>query len=381
MKTKIIITIVLLTLLAGRGFSQFSITKGNSGLDIDGYIITEYEKEFYPSGTTDMHNNKFTLGYAVLKFKGVSNRDLRYETEIDFSGLAANPDNATMSIGDDFVKQFWVEYRGLKNVCDIKFGLNKVPFSHSSLTGEHNMIFLQRAYMIRNAFNRRDIGVTLHRSLWYKKINIYAGAYTGMGGLSLGGDNDASGNLEYVGRIEFSYPEKYKDKSEADLVHLPTPVFTMGANARYTEKSINTGKDLITMVDGKKTGIGGDINLKWEGLNINLEFDQFKIQPHATSPVNLENKQTDYYRTGGVVCMANYYFACIRSAFGVRYDEYNLNDLAIGDRQKDVCYAYNFFFNGWKSVFKIQYYQILKDPNTQALWTNNQIRIGYQFMF
>ena len=133
-------------------------------------------------------------------------------------------------------------FNPLKDNLSIELGYDKVPFSRTSLVSNTETPFLQRVEVARGAFNRRDLGLTFTYSLLNKKLNLYGGAYTGLGSESLSTGNDASGKLEYIGRAEFSYPARYRH-IEVDLSHLNIPVISVGIDGRYAEKKTTTGVD------------------------------------------------------------------------------------------------------------------------------------------
>ena len=84
---------------------------------------------------------------------------------------------------------------------------------------------------------------------------------------------------------------------------------------------------------------------------------------------------------GGVAASVNYFIKPIHTIIAVRYDQYNPNDLLVGDTQQTISYALNYMFDNQRAMIKIHYWQRIKDPDASALWKPNELRIGFQLMF
>lgn len=354
--------------------AQYTFYKGNGYLELSGYITTYYNYRFYPSGTTDFKKNRFVLDYGVLKLDGTVNKIWNYQLQLNSTALFDPQSN------DGFMMQATASYNALKDNLSISIGYDKVPFCRASLVANTESPFLQRPEVARGeVFNRRDIGVKASYSLWNKKINLYAGAYTGMGALSLQGDNDESGNLEYVGRAEFSWPARYR-YHEVDFNHINIPVISFGVDGRYAKKKTATGIDYsILTVDGEKISYSGDISAAWKGFSAQVGAVRVQITPNDS--LALFSKPTSYYMTGGFIAQLNYYFIKYKSVLAVRYDEYNQNDLITGDREGTISIAYNYLFDGLRSCIKVHYMKRLEDPDATEIWNDDQLRIGLQLLF
>jgi hypothetical protein len=78
--------------------------------------------------------------------------------------------------------------------------------------------------------------------------------------------------------------------------------------------------------------------------------------------------------------MANYTARKINSVFALRYDVFNPSDLVQFDARKTLSIGYDFMMDGFNSVIKLHYFKRLKDGTIDP-WSEDQIRIGWQFKF
>ncbi len=361
-------------LLALQSTAQFTLYRGNSVMEFSGYVTTFYNYRFYPVGETDKKKNRFALDYAVFRIDGVHKKVWNYQIQINNAALF---DKET---SDGFIMQADVAYNTLNDRLSVDVGFNKIPFSRSSLIPNVESPFLQRPQMARGGvFNRRDAGVTVRYSVLNKLINLYAGAYTGMASESLFGENDASGNLEWAGRAELSYPARYRHK-EVDLTDVPVPVVTLGLNARQADKKTTAGIDYpYQTLKGKKLGYGGDVSAMWRGFTVTAEVLRFKMTPEET--LLLYGKPTDYFMAGGVMLTANYYVKPIKSILAVRYDEFNPHDLVKGDKEATLSFGYNYLFDSMRAALKIHYFKRIKDKDASRVWNDDQLRVALQLQF
>jgi hypothetical protein len=88
-----------------------------------------------------------------------------------------------------------------------------------------------------------------------------------------------------------------------------------------------------------------------------------------------------YIIAGGLTAQANYFSKPIKTIFSVRFEDYNFNDLVIGvNRRIGGAIAYQ--LDGYKSMIKLQYFRPLEEePSYDDLNWNQQIRIGWQYIF
>jgi hypothetical protein len=274
----------------------------------------------------------------------------------------------------------------LSRIVNIRVGYMKIPYSQASAESSVEMPFLQRAEMVRgDVFSRRDAGIMLYRDFWNQRINVYGGIYTGMGEQTLLGRNDLNGKLEYVARVEFSYPGNYRD-NELDRNDLQRPTFRLGGNARYAEKnSFLSGNDdyNIKTIDGKKITYGADAGFMWHGFSAQFEFNQLHLIPREKSALANELKlyNTTFKRAGGYLVQLNYFIKWISSAVAVRYDEYNPSDLVEGNTRRNLSVAYDFFYPRQNLALKMQYWYRFNQENTGTKWNDDRIRIAVQYSF
>ena len=392
MKKYLPLILLVFTLNAESIYAQITLTNGDHTIEINGAISTYYNHRFLKEGELNRRKNRFNLRDAQLQIEGRYKRDIEYELQVDFSDLGQaatgliDPENP--GIMDAFVR-----YKGLK-VVDITFGYTKLPYSRSSLVPFIYTPYWQRAEIVRgDIFSRRDVGVSLGKTFWRQRINIVGGVYTGLGELSLRGDNDPSGNLEYVGRAEFAYPSRFRYRDIDDRI-TPVPMVAVGVNGRYTDKrqpvpnrtlpSGAGGEYGIKVIDGIKYVYGFDMALQWMGFSAQYEFHFFRATPRDSNNfmlLGLPKWQTGgFFQGGGLYGQLNYFSKPLKSIFSARYEELMLNDLIAG-RLVRFGGAYAYQLNGWKSMLKVQYWLIdQEDPMDEKRW-KSQIRIGWQYLF
>jgi hypothetical protein len=355
-------------------FSQFTLYKGDNSIEISGCLTSFYNYRFYPTSTSDFKKNRFGLRDAQLQFEGRIGKKYEYELQLDFA--------------DIFSKIEDVENPGLMDAnftykifsgFSTKIGFQKLPYSRSSLVPFVYSPFFQRAEMIRGElFSRRDAGITFQYTFMKQLINLYGGIYSGLGESILIGDNDRSGKSEFLGRIDISFPSRFRYR-ELDMNHSAIPMFSLGGNYRYSEKGTSLGQDFqIKTLDGYKSLYGFDFAMQFKGFSAQIEAHQMYGVPK--NPSYLQGLNTRYFKAGGILAQVNYYFKKIKSSFSVRYDEFNPSDLILGDTQKSISYGFNYFLDGTNSIIRIQYWQRLKQDITNSKWTDDQIRIGWTLL-
>lgn len=374
-------------------FSQISFTNGKHSLEISGAISAHYTHRFIKSDATNQNKNKnrFGLRDAQLQLEGRYGQMWEYELQVDFADFAssatgeADPENPGLM--DAYIK-----FKGLKFV-DIQLGYGKTPYSRASLVPFIYSPYWQRAEIVRgNIFSRRDIGITLSKSFWKQRIGIYAGAYNGTGEISLRGDNDASGALEYIGRVEFAFPQRmrYRDIDERN-VHIP--LFAVGLNGRFTERKLPEGATFpaysageygIKLIDGRRFVYGLDAVFMYNGFSGSFEIHQLRGEPRNSVSLLYqgysETQAGGYFLAGGYVAQLNYFSKFLQSIFSVRYEQLDLNDLVNGRSERFSC-AYAFQLKRFNSMLKFQYTKILKEESIDPLRWTDQFRIGWQYLF
>jgi len=272
-------------------------------------------------------------------------------------------------------------------------GYGKVYYSRSSMNPFNFSPYWQRAELVRGSiFSRRDVGVTLMKNFWKQRANIYVGAYTGLGELSLAGDNDPSGQLEYIGRFDISYPARYRYREIDDRV-TPIPMFCLGVNGRFMNKKLPDGEVFPTnatseyglkVIDGKRYVYGLDASFQYMGFSGQFEIHQVRSEPqNPNDPLfrNFTAQQTKgYVLSGGYIAQANYFIKNIKTIVSARYEELDLNDLVKGNSERfSTAIAYQ--MNGYNAMIKFQYFNIIKEESIDPLKWDEQFRIGMQFQF
>lgn len=385
---------ISLLILGVNTYAQISITNGKHSLEISGAMSTYYNYRFYKDSLNgkvidDYKKNRFKLKDAQFQLEGRYGNEYEYELQIDLADLAnLGEDPTNPGLMDAYFK-----YKGFKPF-DIQLGYGKTPYSRSSLTPFIYSVYWQRAQIARgDFFGRRDIGVTLSQDFWKQRINVYLGAYTGLSEISIKGDNDASGKLEYIGRVDIAYPSRFRYREIDDKVS-PIPMFALGINGRYANKvlpdgetfpSFSTGEFGTKLISGKKTTIGADFAFQFKGFSLLAEYHRLKITPQDTTSSLLAglpmSKTEGYVLAGGSILQMNYYAKSLKTIVSARWEQLNINDLIKGESQRlSIGIAYQ--LKGFNSMIKAQYFHVLTEEDVvdPLKWTN-QIRVGWQYLF
>lgn len=389
MNIRLTIAFVLISIVS---YSQLTISNGNHVLEITGAISTYYNYRDLKDYSQNRNKDRFRLRDAQLQLEGRVSDIWEYELQVDFVDLASS---ATGEIDPENpgLMEARVTYKGLSFV-DIEAGYGKLYYSRSSLNPFSFSPYWQRAQIVRgDIFSRRDVGVTLKKDFWRQRINVYAGAYTGLGEISLRGDNDSSGALEYVGRVDFAYPSRFRYREIDDRIS-PVPMFLIGFNGRYTDRQLTEGRSFpegsqgeygLKMIDGKRYVYGMDFSFQYMGFSGQFEIHQMRGEPLSPSdPLfqGLAPAQTNgYFLAGGWLSQINYFHKPWKSIISLRYEELDLSDLVAGKSQR-LCGALAYQIKGFDAMIKAQYFHNLgvQEPIDPLRW-NEQIRIGMQFNF
>lgn len=384
--------LLALLLMATTCIGQLTLSNGVHNIEISGGISAYYNQRFLKEGETNRQKNRHRLRDAQIQIEGRYRDLVEYEFQIDFADLtraATGPiDGENPGLMDAYVI-----FKGLQFI-DIQVGYGKTPYSRSSLVPFIYTPYWQRVEMVRgDVFARRDVGITLSRTFWKQRIRLQGGVYNGIGEISLRGDNDPSGSLEYIGRVDIAYPSRYRYRDIDDKIS-PVPMFNFGANIRHTDKtqpaggllpSASTGEYGIKVIDGIKTGYGFDISAQYMGLSAQFEMHQFIMEPQ--NPQNIlfmglsEEFHEGFVRAGGYYGQLSYFSKELKSIFSGRYEALNINDLAEGELQR-LSFAYAYLFRGFNTMLKIQYFNVLSEESLidPLRWTE-QVRIGMQYHF
>lgn len=381
MKKLALLALSLFSLINLNSYAQYTLVKPNGFMEISGYFLGYYNYRQYPAGSTNLKDNTFAVDYAVINFKGAVKKVWQYEIKLNTVAFVIP------GTDDGAIMEAKAGYHSLNDAIAVTFGYQKLPFDRSSMLENIEMPYFERPNMDKSSvYNRRDMGVTVRYSLWNKKINLYAGAYDGIGTNVLTQKNDATGSLEYLGRLEFSYPSRYRNQ-EVDLVQLQVPVIAFGIDGRYANKQTytNLAGDTTTVYNGQKMSSSANVDFLYKGLCLHFEELRMKMTPRYSASTDLISKPTTYFMGGGMAASINYFIKPINTVLAVRYDQYNPNDLLIGDTQSTISYALNYMFDGQRAMIKVQYWQRLIDkadnPNATLPYKPSELRIGLQLMF
>ncbi len=374
-------------------WSQVTITNGVHNLEISGSISGYYNyRVLKPDATNqDMNKNRFRMRDAQIQLEGRVGRDWEYELQFDIADMASGQ---SMIDGENpGLMDAYVIYKGFDFV-NIQAGFGKTPYSRNSMVPFIFSPYWQRAQIVRgDMFTRRDVGITLSQSFWKQRINLYGGIYNGLGELSLRGDNDATGSVEYIARADFAYPARFRYR-EIDDRHVPIPMFQVGVNGRYTKRNLPEGGSFpafsggeygLRVLDGERYVYGLDAAFMYKGFSGTFEIHQYRGQPRlASNPLlqGLPVEQTNrYFLAGGWVGQLNYFLKSWKTIVSVRYEQLDLNDLISG-RSERLSFALAYQINGFNSMIKFQYFNVLREEELidPLRWTE-QFRIGWQFLF
>lgn len=372
-------------------FAQLTLGNGEHVLEFSGGVSTYYNQRVWKETTDNKNKDRFRLRDAQLQLEGRFKNTLEYELQVDFVDLASfatgeiDPENPGLM-------DAYVIYKGLGFV-DVQMGYGKLYYSRSSLVPFTYSPYWQRTQLVRgNLFSRRDVGLTLMKDFWRQRINAYAGVYTGLGELSLRGDNDATGQPEYVGRVDFAYPTRYRYRDIDDKVS-PIPMFQIGANGRYMNKPLPVGRSFpaystgefgLKIINGERYAYGMDAAFQFMGFSAQFEIHQLLIRPQWEDDALFQGftlDQTDgIVRAGGYMTQLNYFHKAWKTIYSVRFEELDLNDLVPGNSQRlSIALAYQ--FKGFDSMVKFQYFSILSEEVIDPLRWTEQFRVGWQYNF
>jgi len=368
--------------------AQVTLGTGDHVVEIGGVFSTYLNFRDIKDDASNQNKNKdrFKLRDARLYVEGRIGNKYEYKLQVDFSSIGATTiDPESPSLYDANVT-----YKGFKPF-NVTLGYGKLPYSRASLVAFTNSPYWQRAEIARGSiYSRRDVGITLDKSLWNNRINVYAGVYSGTGEVFFQGDNDPSGGFEYIGRVDFSYPSRYRYQ-DIDTRVSPVPMISIGANARYTKRDLPAGETFIDgqtgeygvkTVNGERLGLGLDAAFQYKGFSAQFETQSFKATPNDPNDPLLRGLPKEltkgYVKTGGWIAQASYFCKPINTIVSGRYEVLDLSDLVPGHSERlSIAMAYQ--VNGFRSMIKAQYFNILKEESIDPLRWKEQYRIGWQF--
>ena len=373
--------------------SAIKMTMGNSSMQLGGRVSGYYENRALKAGVTKMSHNGWALKDADIDMLGKTTSNFTYEFHISLADIvAAAATQNTANPANPGFKAAYFSYDGFK--VNIKFGYDKLPYALGSIVAEHLSPFWSHVNLNGgDLFSRRDFGLTLNTMLMDNHINLYAGAYSGMGENFFEYGNDASGTFEYVARAEYCLTGKMKYRI-IDEENSQKPQVRVALNGRYEDKTQPAGQVIgvdapgaygLRIINGKRSIIGGDCSFLYKGFSASFEAHMMKLQPASTSdPLyngTLASVNNGVVNAGGYVANVNYNFEKIHSAFSVMYESVNVNDLVPGN-QEWLYLGYAYKVSGFNSVAKLEWYIPTKeDVTSNPLKYTSQVRIGYQIVF
>jgi hypothetical protein len=372
--------------------AQLTLGNGDHVMEITGAVSTYYNHRFLKEGEANRRKDRFRLRDAQLQIEGRYRNSINYELQFDVAdfsqGLTGAVDPENVGLMDAYVT-----YKGL-GVLDITLGYTKLPYGRSSQVPFLYSPYWQRAELVRGElFSRRDVGVTLASTFLKQCATVEAGIYTGLGELSLRGDNDPSGQPEYIGRVEYAWPSRYR-KRDIDVLRVPVPMFAVGGNVRYMNKSQPAGALLpafaggeydIKVIDGERTVYGFDFTAQYKGFSAQAEGHVIRLQPRNPNSALFQGRTPDehggYVQAGGWFGQLNWFSRKFKTMLSARFEELNLNDLAPGI-QRRIGGAVAYQFRGYDCMLKVQFWHILEEEaSVDPLRWTEQVRIGLQYQF
>ncbi len=389
--------------------SKFTLSSDNNLLEIGGRVSGYYENRFLKNGQENKKHNGFAFKDIDLDFYGKTSGKFEYEVQLstlDIVSAAAVANTLSSPVaqtGSNYnpnpynpgFKAAYLQYKGWP--VHIKFGYDKLPYSQGSISDVWRTPNWSHANLIGgDFFSRRDIGVTLNSRVWKNRINLYAGAYSGLGETFFEYGGDASGKFEYIGRAEFCWPGKMKYSIvDGDIAQKPT--FRVAVNARYMDKTQPAGRSVYAdipdapgpygtkMLDGKRLAYGADAIIKYRGLSATLEGHIIDLKPTNASDALYYGTPASFnkgeVKAGGIVTGVNYNWKKLKSVISINYESFNANDLIDG-HEEWLYIGYAYTVGGFNSVIKAEYYIPMKeDVNLDPLKYSAQLRIGYQVVF
>ncbi len=378
--------------LLQNAFSQVTLSSGKHVMEISGGVSSYFNYRSLKPGELDASKNRFKLRDAQIELEGRIGADFEYGLKVDLADMAANNSTNVIDPENPGLMEAIIKYKGF-HFMDIELGYGKLHYSRGALVPFDYSPYWQRAELTRGSiFSTRDAGITLMKNFWKQRANLYVGAYTGLGELSLTGDNDPSGNLEFVGRVDVSYPARYRYR-DIDDRHTPIPMFSVGINGRFMNKKLPAGEAFPTdaageyglkVIDGKRYVYGLDASFQYMGVSGQFEIHQIKAEPQDPNDVLFQNftpQQTKgYVLAGGYIAQLNYFIKDWKTIVSARYEELDLNDLVKGKSERfSPAIAYQ--INGYNAMIKFQYFRIFKEETIDPLKWDEQFRIGMQLQF
>jgi len=185
--------------------------------------------------------------------------------------------------------------------------------------------------------------------------------------------------------VEWAYPAKYQ-REFIDWRTSPVPVFECGIGGEHAFDGVTAGGGYNYLtVDGTKWVYGADASVFYKGFSLQVEADQMQATPIG-SPQLLIGEGTVYsnFKAGGYIVELNYLCKPLKSVFAVRWDQYTPTNLAYGNYENTLSFAYNYNikqnFLCLKIAYEDHFNQTYPAPNG-TIWKDDDLRAIIQILF
>lgn len=332
---KNILSIVLLMLV----FTPFGLraqgcmeASSSDGVQVIGYIQSQYEYQFLGDGVSPLHglnsDNGFYFDRARLGVVGNIPYDFSYYVMAEFSPTKGGP----------YLLDAFITYKRLAPWINITMGQFKSPFGLELTTPCQSLNTINRSRVVSElASPFRDMGVMVFGGTGDKKVfgltntNVLAWrlAYTNGTGLNVMDNNKSK---EFTGRLIFS----------------PLSGMSIGGSYRYgTLKPSDP-----TMKDDVRKRWGMDISL--EKMNFLLQAEYIDGKDQGSSLVGGGCGETptlvigDFVKNGYFIQLL--YMTPWKIQPVVKFESYDPDTEVTFNKQQDWTFGFNYFFNAWTRV-------------------------------
>ncbi len=275
----------------------------------------------------------FSIGSSFLSLKGEAADDWNYGIGIDPNSLSNN----------SHLRDMWIQYTDLPYGIKIKAGQFKVPFSEEHLTPTTKLDTIQKAEVVASLCSFRDIGVQISGDTLDKKVNYALGVFNG-NNINTTDNNDQK---DIIGRVVVS-PFKGDGGSLDGL--------SFGVSAQGGRQPNSTSGGIAYA--GDRTRVGGLIKYVGKAADKN-----FKLQSEYIYQSRDQQDTGACYKSQGWYVLTTYDLTDKWQPV-YKYEVYDPDEKATGDKRKTNTLGINYFFN---KHTKLQLnYRNLKYPNSKG---------------
>ena len=428
-------------------FSQFSLYKGSDYMRFSGNVSFYYNNRLYDEVESNGYKkDRFGLKDARFQIKGELRKKIKYQIEVDFAKFKGDTyiDEIEEIIEDEVNKitekmefeSFLLDaYASMKlpiKGSNITVGYFKIPFTRNNMGRSKDSPWIDRADVIEDAINRRDVGIMITQKFLSDQIIFNFATVNGRGDVTK--NNDKSGSLETIARLDYTFglnfgkygnktilPGRLKIADRIDYRKTPIPTIGFGFSYRYADKEENMIYDdddqWPLAVDGIKKVKGYDIGFMYQGFSMQYDFYIKEITPNDYSPgsdSNIlwfvdENNRT--FEFSGQLLHLNYFFKNLNLVTSFRWEEINPNSLLTTvNTEGNLANTWNtnlgfglcYMIDGMNTALKFQYIHRLPrgdrltDYSLSSLisnirddfdgirspepWKKSELRLGVQFL-